>query len=440
MTKENRMPVKSLLFVILMLFMPALVPVTADAGVTTGKFVVVIDAGHGGPDPGASASYDGHDYVESEITLKIALYTRDYLKKNAKNIDVFLTRTTDTEIDVSKRVDIAAAWNPDLYASLHINAVDGYGAEGCCVLISAGTWREYLKQKEIVFAKYVLEELNALGIVTNTACDQGLMTRLADDAVYPNGQPADHFQNIRNSVLHDFPGVIIEHAFLSNYSEAVTYLRTDAQLRRLAEADAKAIIRYFKDQPAKTYKNGWVMEDGKRHYYVKNTQIKSRLYSIGSELYYFDASGNYATGFRTIRGNTYYFRANGKAFRGLLTLKDGSRYLFHSKTCIMYRNYSRENSNGTVYFFGKNGKMLTNVLVKYKGKLYGLNSKGIFLKNRLQKVKDRYYYFGEDGAAVTGWHFLKGHWSYFHSRTCIQYRNRTMGKYVFDQNGFCINR
>lgn len=79
---------------------------------------VVIDAGHGGKDPGASSKYVN----EKDIVLSVALKTGAYIKKNFPNVKVIYTRTSDKFIPLHKRGEIANASNADLFISIHCNA------------------------------------------------------------------------------------------------------------------------------------------------------------------------------------------------------------------------------------------------------------------------------------------------------------------------------
>lgn len=89
-----------------------------------GKYVVVVDAGHGGNDPGAiyPAGSNNPVAVEKEITLDIAQRLRDNLE--AAGIYVVMTRDSDTYPTLKERVELANSINADLYVSVHINAMD----------------------------------------------------------------------------------------------------------------------------------------------------------------------------------------------------------------------------------------------------------------------------------------------------------------------------
>ena len=88
------------------------------------EFVVVVDAGHGGKDPGNR----GNGYFEKNIALKIALNVGQTLSKNGVN--VVYTRKKDVFVDLFKRAQIANEANADLFISIHCDAhnSNAYGA------------------------------------------------------------------------------------------------------------------------------------------------------------------------------------------------------------------------------------------------------------------------------------------------------------------------
>jgi N-acetylmuramoyl-L-alanine amidase len=82
-----------------------------------GKWVIVIDPGHGGRDPGAL----GKISREKDINLAIALRTGQYIKDNYKNATVVYTRDNDSTVDLYDRPGIANSNNADLFISIHTN-------------------------------------------------------------------------------------------------------------------------------------------------------------------------------------------------------------------------------------------------------------------------------------------------------------------------------
>ncbi|WP_313791407.1 N-acetylmuramoyl-L-alanine amidase family protein [Lacinutrix neustonica] len=82
------------------------------------QFIVVLDAGHGGREPGKVAK---SGLKEKDITLKIILAVGKELEKN-EDIKVVYTRKTDTFVDLFVRGSIANKANADLFVSVHCNA------------------------------------------------------------------------------------------------------------------------------------------------------------------------------------------------------------------------------------------------------------------------------------------------------------------------------
>ncbi|WP_320935302.1 N-acetylmuramoyl-L-alanine amidase [Bacteroides nordii] len=82
-------------------------------------FVVVIDAGHGGHDPGAV----GKISKEKNINLNVALKLGSMIKKNCDDVKVIFTRTKDVFIPLNRRAEIANNAKADLFISIHTNAL-----------------------------------------------------------------------------------------------------------------------------------------------------------------------------------------------------------------------------------------------------------------------------------------------------------------------------
>jgi N-acetylmuramoyl-L-alanine amidase len=87
---------------------------------------VVIDPGHGGPDPGAV--WKRNEPTEKEINLDIAKKARDFLK--AKRVEVVMTRDKDEEVELKKRVEEANKPNVSCLVSIHTNSAISTKAKG----------------------------------------------------------------------------------------------------------------------------------------------------------------------------------------------------------------------------------------------------------------------------------------------------------------------
>jgi N-acetylmuramoyl-L-alanine amidase len=99
----------------------AIVSFTLPQQDTTAKFkvrTIVIDAGHGGKDPGAHGSYS----LEKTVALNIALKLRDAIHENYPDIKVIMTRADNTFIPLNHRSEIANDNNANLFISIHCNS------------------------------------------------------------------------------------------------------------------------------------------------------------------------------------------------------------------------------------------------------------------------------------------------------------------------------
>lgn len=88
--------------------------------------IIIIDAGHGGKDPGAIGYSKA---MEKDITLEFAKYLSNYLKKKT-DYKIFLTRNNDKYLKLSDRNHIARERNADLFISLHADAATNLKARG----------------------------------------------------------------------------------------------------------------------------------------------------------------------------------------------------------------------------------------------------------------------------------------------------------------------
>ena len=107
-------------FTLLTLAMPA-AAVDKD-----GNFILVIDPGHGGKDPGA---VNGKNQ-EKTINLNIALKMGKLIEDNCKNVKVIYTRKTDVFVELYKRADIANKAGADMFISVHTNSAKSKAANG----------------------------------------------------------------------------------------------------------------------------------------------------------------------------------------------------------------------------------------------------------------------------------------------------------------------
>lgn len=113
--KNSEYPMTKHLFFLSLLWMALCATLSAQS---EKKWVVVIDAGHGGKDPGAI----GKSSREKDITLKLALQTGRLINENIQNVKIIYTRNTDVFVELHQRAKIANDAKADLFISIHCNA------------------------------------------------------------------------------------------------------------------------------------------------------------------------------------------------------------------------------------------------------------------------------------------------------------------------------
>lgn len=174
--------------------------------------VVVVDAGHGGSDPGAT----GNGLREKDINLSVSLKLENELKKLGYN--VVMTRRTDVFIELGNRAPVANNINADIFVSIHANSFHDSTARGIETYSFPGS------TQGAVLANSIHNEM----IKDNTlfTANRGLKTA--------------NFQVLRET---NMPAVLLELGFVSNAQDA-QILRTRQD--DFAKAIAKGIDNYFK--------------------------------------------------------------------------------------------------------------------------------------------------------------------------------------------------
>lgn len=204
-----------------------------------GVFTIVLDPGHGGSDPGAL----GFGLRESDLTLSIGKYCQQTLSQYAKT-KVYMTRTSDTFVDLKPRADFAKSVGADLFVSLHINSSSASSANGAEIWVpSPGTWFPAFNGVGEDLACKMLSKLKALGLADrDTVWDNYEVN--GEKKYYPDGSWADSLSVIRNCREAGIMAILVEHGFISNQSDA-KFLSSEANLKKLGEADAQGIVDYY---------------------------------------------------------------------------------------------------------------------------------------------------------------------------------------------------
>lgn len=247
-----------LMFCIQMIASDPLPEVRGDEG-----FVVVLDAGHGGHDPGNL----GNGYMEKNIALNIVLKIGEELKK-VPGIKVVYTRDDDSFVDLFVRGEIANKAGADLFVSVHCDShtSNAHGAGTFVLGLHANKQNFEIAKKEnsVIYlednyeARYANYDINSpesvigLTIMQEEFLDQSiLLAKLIQDNFTAKLKRND--RKVKQAgfiVLHQtfMPSVLIETGFLTNKEEG-KYLNSSKGQTEMGKAIAQAIIKYRSSIP-----------------------------------------------------------------------------------------------------------------------------------------------------------------------------------------------
>lgn len=181
------------------------------------RFVLVVDAGHGGNDQGAS----GRRSLEKEVNLKVARRVCKLIRKQCRGVEVIQTRPDDEFISLNDRAGMANFYRADLFISIHSNSAQGW-AEGTETFIhpsARGSRSE--RMARLIEQEYVKAGRESRGVKTA------------------------NFAVLRNTRM---PAVLTEIGFISNRSEE-RFMNSHKGQKRLARSISNAFIRYRRSVP-----------------------------------------------------------------------------------------------------------------------------------------------------------------------------------------------
>jgi N-acetylmuramoyl-L-alanine amidase len=231
------------------------VPAPMKQGQNGRRFVIVIDAGHGGKDPGASGLSGA--LIEKNVTLASAIALRDYLRQD-RRFEVILTRDTDIFLTLERRIITARDRRADLFISLHADAapptaravgatvytLSEEGGERARRLLNNDNWsiapsnrtqdqsvldilrdltQRDTKNQSAVFGQALIDQIRRVGPVTATSHRRAGFFVLLSPRV---------------------PAVLLEMGFVTDPEDGARL--ADAQFRsRQMASTARAISNYF---------------------------------------------------------------------------------------------------------------------------------------------------------------------------------------------------
>lgn len=240
----------------------------ASAITDGGQFVVVLDAGHGGKDPGAIGSKSTNR--EKDINLGITLEVGRLLKANCPDVTLIYTRSTDVFVELGRRAEIANKAKADLFVSIHTNALPKNARKATGVqsytltLRTASTNLAVEKRENSVIA---LEGSAAKKYNYNPSPESNIMFELMQD--HDMKESVNFAKMVQSEMVHTagrtdmgvlqanlavlrltyMPSVLLEVGYISTPSEEQFLMSTSGR-QTMAKSIYNAIVKY------KTQKTG----------------------------------------------------------------------------------------------------------------------------------------------------------------------------------------
>ncbi|MGO9379353.1 MAG: N-acetylmuramoyl-L-alanine amidase [Dissulfurispiraceae bacterium] len=227
------------------------------------KRTVVIDAGHGGHDPGAIGP---SGLYEKNVVLDIALRVREIMKQDYPFYNVILTRESDVFIPLPERAEIANRNNADLFVSVHANSSTNNKARGIeTYLLNWSNDTEALKvaaRENAISLKKMKQMKSELGVILASlereskrdesvkiaGCIQNSLSSSVGKK-YPEVNDLGVKQALFYVLVGaKMPSTLVEVSFISNPKEE-RLLASDSYRQFLARSIADGIHKYFSSQP-----------------------------------------------------------------------------------------------------------------------------------------------------------------------------------------------
>lgn len=224
------------------------------------KFIVVLDAGHGGKDPGNL----GNGYKEKDIALSVTLKVGEQLEKNP-NIKVIYTRKTDVFIELKDRPRIANKAKADLFVSIHCNAHKTQASGTETFVLAMGNAKQNFEvakmENEVIFLEEDYEKhyagfnpnspesLLGVTLLQEEFIDQSILlaSLIEKEASNVLKRKSRGVKQASLWVIHQtaMPSVLIELGFLTNNEEGA-YLNSKRGQDDMSSSIANAILKYKK--------------------------------------------------------------------------------------------------------------------------------------------------------------------------------------------------
>lgn len=420
----NKFLIRVTLTVILTLFF---IPIYAQ----NKKFTVVLDAGHGGSDPGSYRTFsDLGTLNEKDITLAVTLLIGKKLEKN-KDFKVIYTRKTDVYPTLTERTNLTNRSKADLFVSMHCNASKRSEAYGTETFVQGPNQNKenlevakaendviYLdEQDRETFASYdpnSPESLIALKIQQSKYLESSLLlggliedSFVNKDKRFSRGVKQQNLHVLRRNAT---PSVLVEMGFVSNYEDA-KYISSKEGQEAIAESVYQSIVNYKKrldrnvkvepvKEAEKPLKNDYrvLLMSSTTKYNDGDPAFKGLKYILtikeGSMYKYYYSTTNYASikeqnvktakdaGFRTAWAVA--FTPNQKLSNGYYTIEvavSDNRLPKESPVLTKLKDVEREKTGGVHYYTYGNVKTLEEA-IKLKKEVEDKGIKNVVIQKK----------------------------------------------------------
>ena len=257
--------------IILLFFLMLILSNTSISQTNPNPFVVVLDAGHGGKDPGRPTNFG---YKEKDIALDIVLKIGRNLEKN-DDIKVIYTRKTDVFIELRQRAKIANKADADLFVSIHCNAhsSQAYGTETYVLGLhkNDSNFRVAKIENEVIFLEDNFESnydgfdpdspesLIGLTLMQEDYLDQSILLAryVQDNFTFKLKRKNRGVKQAGFWVLHNtyMPSILIETGFITNKTEG-DYLNSQKGKIAVSKSISDAILNYKSKFNSDSFLNG----------------------------------------------------------------------------------------------------------------------------------------------------------------------------------------
>ena len=225
---------------------------------------IVIDAGHGGKDPGA-IGYGG--LKEKDITLGVALKLGKMISENLPDTDVIFTRKTDVFIPLWQRTKIANEHKGKLFISLHCNSNANKHVSGLETYFLSADKDKNKQAQEVVLAEnasikfeqaedqkryeginFILATMAQSAFIRQSQYFASVIQNSSAKNLKPLGVQDRGVKQGRFWVMvgATMPNVLVEMGFISNKTESL-FLKKQASQMKIAQAIFEGIVKYKKD-------------------------------------------------------------------------------------------------------------------------------------------------------------------------------------------------